>query len=145
MAKRKRATCIVELLNEQGEPCVLIAKQKGDNYDMVPGGRVDRGEPPIVAAIRELREESTLKTSAVVKLFDHESQHTHHSVFLILTEGSDYQPRDDVEQLWLLPLAECHRLDEYPQLSRSTKVILSQYIQWRGDKISAVSLAALHS
>ncbi len=129
--KKRRASCIIEIIDPQGVRCVLISKQRGDHYDMIPGGGIDRGEPPIVAAIREVNEETTLHTEAIIKLFDHESQYTQHLVFLIQTEGSDFEPRDDVEDLWLLPIYECRDLSKYDQLSRSTKHILTQYFEWR--------------
>ena len=129
--KKRRASCIIEITDPQGGLCVLISKQRGDHYDMIPGGGIDRGEPPIVAAIREVNEETTLRTEGIIKLFNHESQYTQHLVFLIQTEGRDYEPRDDVEDLWLLPVSECRDLSKYQQLSRSTKYILTQYFEWR--------------
>ena len=138
--KRRRASCVIELKNHDGEICLLISRQRGDQFDMIPGGGVDRGEAPIIAAIREVNEETTLRTKAVMKLFDYESQYTRHIVFLHQVEEGPYEARDDVESLWLLPLSDCHRLDEYPQLSRSTKYILGEYIKWREGREAAMLL-----
>lgn len=131
--KRRRASCIIEMKSPEGELCILISRQRGDQFNMIPGGGIDRGEAPIIAAIREVNEETTLKTKAVIKLFDHESQFTQHQVFLHQVEEGPYEARDDVEELWLLPISACHNLEEYPQLSRSTKYILGEYIKWRDD------------
>lgn len=129
--KKQRSTCIVELKDEQGQVCILISKQASDQFAMVPGGGVDQGEAPIISAVRELKEESDLACKAALKLFEHESAYTFHHVFLLVADGKDFKPCDDVEQLWLMPLTECERLDEHPELSRSTKIVLKRYFQWR--------------
>ena len=141
--KRRRASCLIEITNEAGIACLLISRQHGDKYDMIPGGGIDRGEAPIVAAIREVNEETTLRTCAVIKLFDYESQYTQHIVFLHQVEEGAYEARDDVESLWLLPLTECHRLEDYPHLSRSTKRIISEYMKWRDERACAMSLTSI--
>ena len=129
--KKQRSTCIVELKDEQGQVCILISKQAGDRFAMVPGGGVDHGEAPIISAVRELKEESDLACKAACKLFEHESEFTFHHVFLLIADGQDFKPCDDVESLWLMPLTECERLEEHPELSRSTKIVLKRYSQWR--------------
>lgn len=140
MAKRRRGVCLVEMHTEDHGVVILMAKQKGDKYDMLPGGRVEPKEAPIIAAIRELREETTLKTLAAVQLFDYASPYTLHHVFLIKAEGDQFEPRDDVERLWLLPLSECLDQDRYPTLSRSTREILTRYLTWREGRDSAFPL-----
>ena len=129
--KKQRSSCIVELKDEQGQVCILISKQAGDRFAMVPGGGVDHGETPIISAIRELKEESDLACKAVFKLFEHESEFTFHHAFLLIADGQDFKPCDDVESLWLMPLTECEKLEEHPELSRSTKIVLKRYFQWR--------------
>ena len=138
--KKQRSACIVELPNEHGQVCILISKQAGDKFAMIPGGGVDQGEAPIVSAIRELKEESNLSCKAAFKLFDHESEYTFHHVFLLLADGQDFKPCDDVEQLWLMPLSECDKLDEHSELSRSTKIVLKRYAQWRHNNQELVKL-----
>ena len=129
--KKQRSTCIVELNDEQGQVCILISKQTGDRFAMVPGGGVDQGEAPIISAVRELKEESDLACKAALKLFEHESAFTFHHVFLLIADGQEFKPCDDVEQLWLMPLTECEKLGEHDELSRSTKIVLKRYLQWR--------------
>ena len=138
--KKQRSACIVELPNEDGQICILISKQAGDKFAMIPGGGVDQGEAPIISAIRELKEESNLACKAVFKLFDHESEYTFHHVFLLVADGQEFKPCDDVEQLWLMPLTECEKLDEHPELSRSTKVVLKHYAQWRHNNQELIKL-----
>ena len=131
MSKRRRATCIIELPDQAGETCILMSKQRGDQYDMLPGGGAERGEAMISAAIREVCEETALRSAGVIKLFEHESQYTHHSVFRVLVEPGEFEARDDVETLWLLSLDGCRELETQPTLSRSTKHVLRRYMTWR--------------
>ena len=86
MTRRQRATCIVELPDQEGDMSILIAEQHGRGYDLLPGGRVESGEAPIIAAIRELREETGLKSEGVMKLFEHTSSHQVHHVFYLIPE-----------------------------------------------------------
>ena len=138
--KKQRSTCIIELKNELGQDCVLISKQASDRFAMVPGGGVDQGEAPIISAIRELKEETDLGCKGAFKLFDHESEFTFHHVFLLIADGQDFKPCDDVESLWLMPLSECHKLDEHAELSRSTKIVLKRYMEWRAQHQSQLEL-----
>ena len=138
MSKQKRATCLVEILNDAGVMCLLLSRQHGDKYDMLPGGRVEIDEPPIVAAIRELLEETTLESEGVVKLSEYESQHTIHYVFFIATAENHFEPKDDVERLWLLPLSDCHKINEMVNISQSTKHIVTEYLKWRSGRTTVL-------
>ena len=138
-SKRRRASCIVEMPNQQGEMCFLVSHQEGDKFHMIPGGGVDQGETALMAGIRELKEETNLDTKAIIKLFDHESEFTIHHVFLQLPEAQVFSAQDDVKSLWLLPIKECTNLTENPLLSRSTKYILNRYLLWRKQNLTTVS------
>ena len=133
MNQRRRATCIVELPDEEGDMSILIAEQHGRGYDLLPGGRVESGEAPIIAAIRELREETGLKSEGVMKLFEYASSHQVHHVFYLIPEPGTPRPRSDVKSLWTLKVSECDDLSRYPQLSRSTVQILTRYLEGRGE------------
>ena len=129
--KRRRASCIVELLNEQGQSCFLFSHQEGDRFHMIPGGGIDLGETALNAGIRELKEETDLDTKSIVRLFDYESQHTIHHVFLLIPETQQFQAKDDVKSLWLFPISTVEEIENHPLLSNSTKHILGRYIPWR--------------
>ena len=130
--KRRRASCIVELTDEDGDVSILIAEQYGRGYDLLPGGRVEPDEAPIIAAIRELFEETGLKSEGVLKLFEYTSQHQVHHVFYLIPEpGAQPTPRSDVKRLWTLKLSECDTLSSDPQLSKSTVDILRRFLDSR--------------
>jgi len=54
---------------------------------MLPGGGIKRGEKSIDGAKRELYEETGLHVSDIIFLFDFESKHHDHRVFLARTYG----------------------------------------------------------
>ncbi len=73
-----------------------------------------RGESSIVAACRELDEETGLKVLNSSHLFDYESPSQHHHVCLISAEGNvnlrqvelgDFRWRDGLTQLTIIPSA----------------------------------------
>jgi 8-oxo-dGTP pyrophosphatase MutT (NUDIX family) len=141
MSHRRRATCIVELSDPEGEMSILIAEQHGKGYDMLPGGRVEPGEAPIIAAIRELREETGLRSEGVLKLFEYTSKHqVHHVFYLIPEQGATPQPRSDVKSIWALKHSECADLTHYRKLSRSTVQILTQFMENRDIYLSLRSI-----
>lgn len=72
--KPRRATCIVEC-----DDGILLAETSGGLL-LLPGGQANRGESRLEAAIRELREETTLQAHAAIYLFDHESYSNRHKV-----------------------------------------------------------------
>jgi len=53
----------------------------------LPGGGAEKGESQKTAAIRELKEETSLETVACRFLFEYESFNDNHEVFLIETCG----------------------------------------------------------
>ncbi|MCF8007344.1 MAG: NUDIX domain-containing protein [Methylovulum sp.] len=112
MTKKKRGTAIV-----QTSKGILLTKMKGDLF-LLPGGKTEPGEPRIITAIRELKEETNLSAESVIFLFEHESQHYNHKVFLIKATGT---PKASNEIILL---------DYYPNVS--------------GDLISDSSLKIIH-
>ena len=79
--KPRRATVIYE--NELG--ILLVPDQRGTF--MLPGGHAHKGEPRIIAAIRELHEETRLRVTEIKFLFEFESTHFLHKVFYVHAEG----------------------------------------------------------
>jgi 8-oxo-dGTP diphosphatase len=81
-SKSRRGTIIFE--NEKG---ILLARTGSDELLMLPGGHANHNEPRIMAAIRELHEETKLRAYDVKFLFDFESNSYFHKVFLIKAHG----------------------------------------------------------
>lgn len=84
MSKRRRATTIVEM--EDGILLVSHSRHGAPSY-MLPGGGIKKGEHSICAAVRELYEETGLHTKEIKYLFDQESKHHKHKVFVVKTYG----------------------------------------------------------
>ena len=88
-SKKRRGTIIFE--NENG---ILLARTGSDERLMLPGGHANHNEPRIMAAIRELHEETKLRAFDVKFLFDFESNHYFHKVFLIKAHGEPMPSRE---------------------------------------------------
>ena len=80
--KRRRATIVAE---QNGK--FLLVREKGAKRYSLPGGGIEKGEPEMVAALRELDEETKLRASQTEYLFQHEGQASHHYVVWAKVEG----------------------------------------------------------
>ena len=78
---RQRATAVVV---RQGE-VLLVSDNAG--WFMLPGGRIEPGERPEEAAIRELHEETRLTATRAEYLCEWESSVNRHHVFLVEATG----------------------------------------------------------
>ena len=81
--KKRRATVIYE--NEKG---ILLTRISSEPW-LLPGGHAEYNEPRIIAAIRELKEETDLMAKEVKFLFEHESRQYYHKVFLIKSDDTE--------------------------------------------------------
>ena len=79
--KRHRGTVIVD--TPKG---ILVVSYNGRTF-YLPGGGAEKGESRKDAAIRELKEETSLETVACSFLFEYESLTNNHKVFLIESTG----------------------------------------------------------
>ena len=80
-SKRRRGTAIVD--TSRG---ILVVSHDNRTF-YLPGGGAEKGENYKTAAIRELKEETSLETVACRFLFEYESLTNNHEVFLIETSG----------------------------------------------------------
>ena len=69
---------------------------------MLPGGGIYDGEPPEIAVVRELREETTLAATGTKYLFQHGGKYNRHHVFSVDAEGEVDVSHDPlvVEFVW---------------------------------------------
>lgn len=79
---RHRATVIV-----RRDDCVLVVRDRGRPTYALPGGGIEGGELPIVAAARELYEETGLEASAIRFLFVFEGKYNNHHLYEVEAEG----------------------------------------------------------
>lgn len=118
--KTRRGTVIIELDGQ-----ILLTRMRNDRF-LLPGGKAERGESRICAAIRELQEETGLVATSAQFLFDYESRRYQHKVFYLRATGT---PR---------PCAEVEVLDFYrpelaTQIHDSSVQIIERFLQMRGN------------
>ena len=107
--KRNRAAVLVI---KEGK--LLLVRERGAKYWSLPGGGMKSGESSIVAACRELDEETGLSVLSSFHLFDYESPSQHHHVCLMSAEGKvnlqqeelgEFRWWDGLTQLTIIPSA----------------------------------------
>ena len=76
--KRRRATALVI---HRGK--YLLVLDKGKDHYSLPGGAINRDEPPVAAAVREVYEETRLKGVRAEYLFEHRGTVNNHAVVSI--------------------------------------------------------------
>lgn len=90
--RRRRGTAIVDTPNG------ILVVNEGERTYYLPGGGARRGENRRSAAIRELLEETGLRTTKCSYLFDFTSDYNLHKVFLIEATGVA-KPRKEIKNL----------------------------------------------
>jgi 8-oxo-dGTP pyrophosphatase MutT (NUDIX family) len=119
-ALRPAAVALVITANEDGEACFLITRRaaklrRHSNQWALPGGRLDEGETPIEAALRETHEEIglELEPSAVLGLLDDFPTRSGFRMTPIVCwaePGQTLRPNpDEVERLHMVPLWELEK------------------------------------
>ncbi len=79
---RRRATVIV-----RRDDRVLVVSDRGRKTYALPGGGIEKGELPIVAAARELYEETSLEAKAIRFLFVFEGKYNDHYLYEVEADG----------------------------------------------------------
>lgn len=116
--KRRRATVIYE--SEQGILLTRISKEPW----ILPGGHAEAHEPRIIAAIREMQEETGLLATNVKYLFDFESVHYFQKVFLISAEGI----ASPCSEIKYLTYYHPQNPELIPEINRSSFQIIQKYL-----------------
>lgn len=66
---------------------LLLVRDRGRSTYALPGGGIEDGELPIVAAARELLEETGLEATAIRYLFTFEGKYNDHHLYEVEAEG----------------------------------------------------------
>jgi 8-oxo-dGTP pyrophosphatase MutT (NUDIX family) len=123
-SKKRRATIIYE--NDNG---ILLTRISNEPW-LLPGGHAEYNEPRIIAAIRELYEETKLKAVDVNYLFDFESTYYHHKVFLIKAEGTPVPSQEVSAFNYYHP----QNPELFPDISKSSFEIIKRYLEIKAGK-----------
>ena len=91
MSKRRRATVLA--YNGNG---YLLVQERGRKDYSLPGGGIEPGEPSLLAAVRELYEETRLKVSAIRFIGDFDGQRARHYVFYAEVYGNIRLQRKEI-------------------------------------------------
>jgi ADP-ribose pyrophosphatase YjhB (NUDIX family) len=129
---------IIETKNERGEEGIVLIKRKNPPYGWaLPGGFVDYGESLEKAALREAREETSLRVNLKSQMHTYSDarrdprKHTISTVYVAAARGKP-RARDDARDIGVftkkeinLPLAFDHRkiLRDYFRIKESEKRI----------------------
>ena len=116
MPKRQRATAIVI---QNG--CCLLVRDKHSSLWSLPGGTVKRQELPMMSAIRELYEETTLAAYRAWYLGNFETHTTRHHLYQIVAHGDvNVRSRGELNSFqWWNGKDE---LDTYPHVEQALKL-----------------------
>lgn len=80
---------------------ILLVRDRGHDSFALPGGGIENAEMPIIAAARELYEETTLRATSLAYLFQHGGKHNNHHVFRVEADGEVSVSDDlDVEEFF---------------------------------------------
>ncbi len=90
-SKRRRATAVV--LNPDRDH-VLLVRERGKSIYSLPGGGFRGKESTVVAAAREVGEETRLKIKSVTRVLDYEGQSQSHRVCIIEAGNTEIKLRD---------------------------------------------------
>ena len=132
MTERRNPCPTVDLIIEMGDQGIVLIKRKNPpRCWALPGGYVDYGESLEAAAVREAREETSLRVQLIRQFHSYsdprrdQRQHNITTVFIARAEGEP-AAADDAAQVSVFPL---HRLPR--KLAFDHDEILRDYLERR--------------
>ncbi len=117
-------------------PYEILLTVTHDNKILLPGGLIERSELTIVAAARELYEETGLIAQNLEFLFEHKSEQYLHSVFLVHEATGTPKAQSDAAQVIYISPDEVLETGGPRNLSNSNREILQRYLSGEGGRQS---------
>ncbi|MBA3653362.1 MAG: CoA pyrophosphatase [Actinobacteria bacterium] len=151
--QRHSAVVLCSVTNDGGEPCIVLTRRAAGlrahaGQYALPGGRIDDGETPVAAALREMEEEIglTCVDADVVGLLDDYVTRSGFVITPVVVWGPtemELKPNpDEVAAIYLVPLVD---IDQEPRLltiDESDQPVIQ--VQMRGGWIHAPTAAVLY-
>jgi ADP-ribose pyrophosphatase YjhB (NUDIX family) len=108
MDTEPRLLVVALVLIRQGESILLVQQDYGRQYWSLPGGMVEHGEAVDQAAIREVREETSLEVSLtrLVGLYSKPEENALAITFEGEITGGEIDPQNEVRAARFFPLTE---------------------------------------
>ena len=91
MPKRRRATVLAAK-----DGLFLLVQEQGQSHYRLPGGGIEHNEMSLLAAVREVHEETRLKVSAIRYLGDLDGRRAMHFVFYAEVYGEIRLQRKEI-------------------------------------------------
>jgi len=117
-----RGTAIVET-----KAGIILGESKSGRI-LLPGGRAKAGESRFLAAIRELREETTLKATCSVLLFEYKDARDFHKVLWVDAYGTA-KAQDDLVAIHYCDQSNISKFDS--ALTNATRNILNLFWKYK--------------
>ena len=130
--KNRNPVPTVDIIIEQGEGVVLILRRNEPRQWAIPGGFCDYGESLEEAAVREAREETSLKVELIEQFHTYSDprrdprQHNITTVFIARAIGGTLQAQDDAQDIGVFTEA-----DLPPELAFDHDQILKDYFLYK--------------